>query len=156
MKVEITKLPPLRVAFIRHTGPYSECAKVWEKLMAWAGHEGLVGPDAKFFGLSHDDPEVTPPEKLRYDACVTVNDSFEPAGDIGVQTIPGGEFAMTTHVGPYDGFVTTYAWLFGRGIPSLGREPALAPCLEFYLNNPESTDPEDLITDIYVRLKPQP
>jgi len=141
MKVGMKELPTMRVAFMRHTGPYRGCGKVWEELMAWAGHEGLLGPDTKFLGLSHDDPDVTPPGKLRYDACVTVDGAFEPVGEVGIQAIPGGEFAVTTHIGPHSGLGATYARLFGQGIPSLGREPASAPCIEFYLNDPESTQP---------------
>jgi AraC family transcriptional regulator len=33
-----------------------------------------------------------------------------------------------------------------------GREPGSAPAFEIYLNDPESTEPKELITDIYVPL----
>ena len=34
-----------------------------------------------------------------------------------------------------------------------GRELRPLPCLEFYLNSPENTGPEDLVTDIYLPLE---
>jgi AraC family transcriptional regulator len=90
--------------------------------------------------------------KIRYDACVTVDETFQPSGDIGVQVIPGGEYAVTTHFGPYDKLGETYTELLGQWLPRSGRELRSTPCFEVYLNDPQSTEPEDLITDIYAPL----
>ena len=87
-------------------------------------------------------------------AAAVVGPDFEPVGDIGVQQIDGGEFAATTHFGPYNELGKTYVELLGRWLPGSGREAASRPCLEFYLNDPEGTDPEDLVTDIFVPLQP--
>lgn len=155
MEVKIMNLDAMRVAFVRHVGPYNECGSAWEKLCAHLGQQGLLGGDLKFIGLCHDDPEVTPADKIRYDACVTVDESYQPEGEIGVQSIAGGEYAMVTHFGPYDKFNETYAQLCGQWMPRSGREMRSAPCLEIYLNDPESTEPEDLLTDIYAPLVPR-
>lgn len=154
MEVRIERLRPLRVAFVRHVGPYREVGQAWEKLCAKLGKEGLLGSDSRFVGVCYDDPEVTPPEKIRYDACITVGEDFTPEGEVGVQTLPGGEFAVVTHTGPYDRLGQTYAALFGQWLPRSGRELRSHPSLEFYLNDPDGTDPEDLLTDIYAPLEP--
>ena len=65
-------------------------------------------------GVCYDDPEVTPSGKIRYDACVTVNERFTPEGGIGVQILPGGPCAVTTHAGPYNALGKTYSKLFGE------------------------------------------
>ena len=155
MNVEIKKLDPIRVAFVRHVGPYNQCGQAWEKLCTQLGKKGLLGPDTKYIGLSHDDPEVTPADKIRYDACATVNNNFEPEGEIGVQMIEGGDYAKATHSGSYDKLNETYAIMLGQWLPQSGRECRSAPSLEFYLNDPGSTDPEDLVTDIYAPLEPK-
>ena len=105
-------------------------------------------------GVSYDDPEITPAEKIRYDACVSVDEGFEPEGRIGVQVLEGGEYAVAMHVGPYEKLADTYAALCGRCVPLLGREIRSAPALEFYLNDPESTEPEELLTEVHVPLYP--
>jgi AraC family transcriptional regulator len=64
MEVKITTLPKMRVAYVRHTGPYEECGSAWEKLMTWAGPAGVLGPDTQMAGMGYDDPETTPPEEL--------------------------------------------------------------------------------------------
>ncbi len=154
MKAEIVNFEPVRVAFVKHVGPYHECGKAWEKLCLWAGPQGLLGPGCKFLGLSYDDPEVTPAEKIRYDACISIDDKeVNPDGEIGVQTVSGGTYAMTTHFGPYEKLSETYAKLCGQWVPSQGYEIAGQFSVEIYQNSPEDTEPEDLITDVYVPLE---
>ncbi len=152
MTVEIKHLSPMRVAFVRHQGPYSEVSSAWEKLMPAMGKEGYLGADSRCIGICHDDPEVTPADKVRYDACVTVDEDFEPRGEIGVQTIAGGEYARTTHQGPYENLGRTYAALLGDWLPRSGRELRHVPCFEVYLNDPQGTEPRELLVDIYAPL----
>ena len=70
-----------------------------------------------------------------------------------MQVIPGGEYAVATHRGPYEGLGDTYAFLMGEWLPAHDHEPAQAPCFEVYWNNPQQTRPADLLTEIYVPLR---
>jgi len=153
MDVRIISLKPMRVAFLRHVGPYSEVGATWDKLLTYLGKEGFLGGDAMFIGICHDDPEVTPASKIRYDACVTVDPCFKPVGDIGVQSVAGGPYAVTTHFGPYHQLGVTYTRLLGEWLPRSGRVLRDAPCFDVYLNDPQGTAPEDLITDVYAPLR---
>ena len=153
MDVRIEKIEPIRVACVRHTGPYEECAGAWNKLCGWAGSRGLFGPQTRMIGISYDDPEVTPPEKIRYDACVTVDDGVQPEGEVAGRVIAGGEYAVTTHRGPYKKLIETYSKLYGEWAPRSGRVVSSGPCFEIYRNNPDQTPAEELLTDIYVPLE---
>ncbi|MBN2562089.1 MAG: AraC family transcriptional regulator [Phycisphaerae bacterium] len=153
MEVRIKNIEPMRVAFMRHVGPYDQVGETWNKLCAWAGPRGLLGPQTTPLGLCHDDPDVTPADKIRYDACLPVDASFKPEGDVGVQEIDGGEYAVATHHGPYERLSETYAQLCGQWLPSSGRELRSSPPLEVYRNSPHNTAPEDLITEIHLPLK---
>jgi AraC family transcriptional regulator len=152
MNIQIKTIHPRRVAFMRHVGSYNQVGQTWEKLLVALGKDGHVGPGAEFIGIGHDDPEVTPPDKVRYDACVTVGSGFRPVGDIGVQDVPGGEYAVLTHEGPYEKLNESYHRLLGQWLPRSGRELAAAPCFEVYVNSPENSAPEDLLTDIHAPL----
>jgi AraC family transcriptional regulator len=154
MNVTIKSLRPMRVAFMRHVGPYHAVGLVWEKFTMLLGKEGWLGGGTQFIGICHDDPAVTPPKQIRYDACVSVDEKFRPAGEIGVQTIPGGDHAVLTHFGPYEKLSASYSKLLGQWLPRSGRDLRLTPCFEVYLNSPENTEPEDLITDIHAPLEP--
>ncbi len=154
MEASIVQLPARRVAFVRHVGPYADCGAAWEKLCAWAGPRGLLGPQTQFIGVCHDDPETTPPDKVRYDACITAPDAAAPEGEVGVQELAGGDFARTVHQGPYENLSATYNALCGQWIPAQGREMRHAPSLEVYLNTPDRTPPQDLRTEVLVPLEP--
>jgi len=153
MTVTVKRLKPMRVAFMRHIGPYNEVRETWDRLTMFLGKEGLVGGDAQFIGICHDDPAVTPPDKIRYDACLTVDERFRPQDEIGVQAIAGGDYAVMTHFGPYEKLSASYAKLLGEWLPRSGCNLRSTPCFEIYLNSPESTEPEDLITDIHAPLE---
>lgn len=153
MKVRIENVEAMRVAFIRKTGPYNECGDAWDRLCAWADSKGLFRADTKFLGVSHDAPQVTPPDKIRYDACFTVDRDVNGEGEIGIQTVGGGRYAVTTHKGPYDGLEATYAELMGQWLPHSGERFGSNLCFELYLNDPQSTPPEELLTDIYISIE---
>lgn len=155
MEVRIEQMKPVRVAFVRHVGPYAQVGETWSRLMAWAGRAGLFFKGMPVcLGLCHDDPEVTPPDKLRYDACLVVDQSVQPEGEVGVQEIEGGDYAVSRHLGPYDRLGDTYARLCGEWLPASRRELRSAPPFEIYRNSPLNTTPENLITDIYLPLEP--
>ena len=109
-----------------------------------------------FVGVCHDDPEITPPDKIRYDACLTVSRPVAAEGEVGVQGIGGAGYAITTHCGPYDKLNETYAKILGQWAPANGHGLLPGPSLEFYRNDPNKTPPADLRTDVYVPLKSCP
>ncbi len=152
MNVTIKQLEKTLVAYVAHQGPYQECGQAWDILCTALAPEGLLGGDAKMIGVSYDDPDITAPEKIRYDACVSVSESFV-TDDIAFKTLAGGKYAVTTHIGPYEKLNETYQKFFGQWLSQSSYESADKPCLEIYLNDPESTEPEDLITDIYLPLE---
>ena len=151
--VRIETVEPMRVAFMRHVGSYDQVGPLWERFFTFAMRCGLLGPGFQMLGVPHDDPGVTPPDKLRYDACITVNASFQAQGEVGVQEIRGGLYALTTHIGPYLGLSEVYDALIGRWLPASGHEPGEGAAFEIYRNSPKDTAPANLITDIYMPLR---
>ncbi|MCM0756110.1 AraC family transcriptional regulator [Desulfovibrio aminophilus] len=152
MDVRIETLPERRVAGVRHTGPYKDCEPAWNTLCAWAGPRGLLTPATLFIGICYDDPQATAPEAIRYDAAIPVGPEVQSEGAITVQTIPGGDYAVAIHRGPYENLEKTYAALMGRWLPQSGRMLREAPGFEIYRSDPKTTAPEDLITEIYMPL----
>lgn len=155
LDVRIVRKEPLRVAAVRHVGPYAECQAAWERLCAWAGPKGLFGRQPLFLGIGYDDPRTVAPDKLRYDACITVPPEVKAEGEVRVFEIPGGEYAVAVHEGPYSGLEAAYDYLFGRWLAESGREPAAHMGYEVYLNDPASTPPEELRTELNLPLAPK-
>jgi AraC family transcriptional regulator len=152
MDIAIRTLDPMRVAFIRHIGPYQECAPAWAALVAWASPRGLLTATATCLGVGHDDPAVTAPERIRYDACIVIPDGTSVDGGVGIQVLPGGEHAVTVHRGPYDLLPQVYLEVIGRWLPQHGRRVGRGSPYEIYRNDVRSTPAQDLITEIRVPL----
>ena len=152
LEVSVREISSLRVAFVRHVGPFDGVGEAWQKLMMWAGRAGLLGSGVRMLGIVQDDPEITAPVKLRYDAALVVKDSVAAAGEIGIQDVAPGEYAVALHVGPYNTLGQTYARMCGEWLPESGRELASAAAVEFYLNSPMTARPGDLRTEICLPL----
>lgn len=101
-KVRIQRLAPITVAFIRHLGAYAEAdASAFDTLIAWAIATKRYDRENLLLGIGHDDPAITPTDKVRFDACLQVEEPFAPTGVIGCQQLPAGDYAAITYVGPY-------------------------------------------------------
>jgi AraC family transcriptional regulator len=155
MKPEIKILPVQKVLFVRKNGPYDKAAaEAWGALMKFAYSRRLMSKDTKGIGISHDSPEITPEEKIRYDACITFEGDIKQEGEAGIQTIAGGKYAVFLHKGPYTGFSRTYGYIMAEWYPESGEKFRDLPCFELYLNrDPRRTKPQNLRTEIYVPIK---
>ena len=86
-------------------------------------------------GVYHDNPDITPIEQLRAEACMTVPEGTKTRGDISTMTIPGGTFAVA-HV-EIDQTQYAEAWdrLICDWLPQSGYQPDDRMCFEMYLND---------------------
>ena len=100
--VRITRLNPIQVAFIRQFGDYvSADFTHFDTLIEWAIKHGYYNGDNLLIGIGHDDPQITPTDKLRYDSCLSIDGDFQPTANIGCQKLPSGLYATLSYVGPY-------------------------------------------------------
>jgi AraC family transcriptional regulator len=154
LQPKIKNIESMKVIYAQATGPYSQsAAKAWETVCSFAAKNKLFGFKTTFIGISHDSPDVTDAEKLRYDACITVKKDVSPQGEIGVKTIDGGKYAIFRHKGSYEKFNDSYNYIYGTWMPENNIEPDDKPCFELYINSPDKTKPEKLLTDIYIPIK---
>ena len=157
-EVRLVHRPATPAVCLRHVGPYGDIGPAFGRLFQWAGQQGLLAGPFETVGMPHDDPDVTPPEKIRCDAAILLRtqppDATLSAGEIRCTTLPERDYAVVRHIGPYERLSDAYAWLCGVWLSRSGREAASAPPLEFYRNHPPQTPPEQLITDIHLPLEP--
>lgn len=155
LEVRIVTAAPLLVAFMRHVGPYGSCGPTWERLYTWAGERGLLTDATLCLGVGHDHPEITPMEKVRYDACITVEGAVRPEGDVGIQKVGGGVYAVTLHRGHFRTLGDVYERLCAEWVPDNGQLLRSAPSFEIYRSNPKTTPFDEFLTEIYIPLDPE-
>ncbi len=152
--VRIAHRAATEALFLRHVGAYSSIGPVFGRLFEWAGRQGLLRGPVEAVGIPYDDPDVTPPERIRCDAALILQKSVQVSGEVKLMSLPERDFAVLRHTGPYERLSDAYAWLCGVWLPRSGREAAAAPPLEFYRNYPPQTPLDQLITDVHLPLEP--
>ena len=153
--VAVQKLKPIPVAFIRHLGTYLEVdAQEYNRLIDWADSQGLYTGDNLLLGVGHDDPSITPIEKVRFDVCLSVPEPFQPKDTIGFQTLPGGHFATLTYIGPWGtGLEQAYGVLFQQLLQKENIEIIGLPAIEIYRTTQINPNYALNETDIYIPVR---
>ena len=146
MNIEVTTLEPQRVAYMRHVGPYEGAYRVKMDFMTRLKKDGLPRKDSLFIGVPMDNPKTTPPEKLRCDVCVTVDEKYVPTKPVRVRTIAGGDYVVARNC-PIRAIAKGYQKLFYSWLPKSGRKVRKAPSLLVAVNGPFG------FRDIYVPLE---
>jgi len=132
--VELRTLPATRVAYMRHVGPYGSpgIGAMWRRFESWCAAQGLTSPRRRMFGIAQDNPNITPADRTRYDACIEIDDSFQPSGEVSVQSIRGGRYACTAFFGPAGDIQSAWVKFLGKTMPDAGHQHDVAPALEIY------------------------
>ena len=103
MEIKIVKRQPTKVAFVRHVGPLRTLRPGLGKTVRLGGAQGAArAARPATSGCATTTRRSHPPDKIRYDACLTIDRPLEPEGEVGLQEISGGDYAFTLHKGPYD------------------------------------------------------
>jgi AraC family transcriptional regulator len=153
MNVEIKEMQELRVATRRHVGPYNRISEAFVRLGEIAGPAGLLNQRPTMLAIYHDDPETTPASELRSDAAVVVSDEAKLPGELGEQRVPGGRYACTTHIGPYEQLGDVWGRFMGEWLPRSGeRLNSDGVTYEIYRNTPAEVPKEKLETELYIPL----
>lgn len=152
-EVIIAPLPALHLAAVAHVGPYEQLGGAFDRLLAWAGRRALVGPETRFFGISWDNPDVVPPEKLRSHAAMTVPAGTALDDGVGALTLQAGRHASIVHEGSYTGLGSAYRWLIRAWLPASGEDRADRPCFEEYLNDCRALPEAEWLTRISLPLR---
>src|SRR5262249_37553875 len=102
MKVTVANQPQIRIVSIRHNGPYHLIGQTFGKLQPSAQQAGLDQADHPLVAVFHDDPQTTPPAKMRADAGITIGASDSVPPGLTEIVLPSGQYATNRHVGPYE------------------------------------------------------
>ncbi len=153
MNAEVREMPEYHVAYVRKMGPYGRetCEQAFGELAQWAEPKGYSN-SGTILGLYWDNPEVTPPERCRVDACVSVPLDAVAESQVAFQKISGGPYGVCHFEIQGDDFQQAwedaFAWLVNSG-----HECDEKPCYELYHNNASDHPEGKWIIDICIPLK---
>lgn len=150
--VEVRELPPLDLIAVDHEGDYLQIGQAFDLLFGRLAAANLARPGMRIVALYYDDPAAVPKPQLRSLAGAAGCAPGEIKPPLRRLQTHGGRYSVLRYRGPYASMHAAYRWLFGHWLPRSGFEPADAPVIEDYLNNPRDTSPADLLTLICLPL----
>jgi AraC family transcriptional regulator len=148
MDVTITQQPELRIAGIRHIGPYMNIGREFGRLGGML--KGAPPKGAQMIAVYYDDPATTAADQLRADAAVTLPGSTSAPMGLIERRVPAGKYAKAIHNGSYQGLPA--AWGAVREWAKKNGHSPAHPGYEIYLNTPMDTSENDLRTEIFMKL----
>jgi AraC family transcriptional regulator len=150
----IVRVPPRRIAYVRHVGPYDETGPAFAKVLSWAGRRGLL-PAATLLGVYWDDQTITPRNRTRCEVGLFVDDHAVGDGEVEVRQLVGGDHAVVRVQGSAEHRRSSYDLLYGQWLPACGRQPARVPPFEQYGAHGGDWNRLDVVTDVCVPLLPR-
>jgi AraC family transcriptional regulator len=152
-ETQIQNVSPITALTTPHSGSYMRIGDAFRRLHDWFSAHGALPANTRLIAIYYDDPTTVSEENLRSRAGVVLPEGVSIQSPFDRTEIPGGDYAVLRHVGPYSGLANAYQWLYQQWLPQSGREAADTPPFEQYLNTPADTPPADLLTNIFVPLR---
>lgn len=150
--VDIRDIAPMTVLSLDHHGDYMTIGHTFHRLYALLQLRGHP-TDARSFGIYHDDPDAVPTQDLYAQVAIETDRTHSDAPLVR-HSLFGGRYAVMRHQGSYAELEDAYRWFYRDWLLQSPYEIADAPPIEEYLNDVQTTAPENLLTDIYIPIQP--
>ncbi len=138
-EVRLRSLPAQRLAYIRVYDSYSQFSPVVEayhRLIAWYCQRCGHLEKTTLYGMSQDDPDVTPLRLCRFDWCVSAPKDWQAEGEVSVQDFPACRVATIRCLGDLKQEDKAIQYLFRYWLPRSRYQPANLPAMEIYRRQP--------------------
>ena len=155
--ITIKKLPQRKVAYIRVTDSYKEgvVIEAFEQLIDWAKAQNLYS-EGQFFGMSIDDPMVTPQDKYRYEACMLLPADSDFSGHESIQTASLAQcsYATTSVSGDISLVATAMSYMYNDWLINSSYEPEHQHGLEYFKDRENICNWNSFDLELFIPVKP--
>ena len=138
-EVCLRSLPAQRLAYIRVYDSYSNFSQIvaaYHRLIEWYGRRGGRLEQTTLYGMSQDDPDVTPLRLCRFDWCLAVPADWPAEGEVNMLNFPACRVATIHCQGDLDQEDKAVQYLFRYWLPRSPYQPANLPGMEIYRRQP--------------------
>jgi AraC family transcriptional regulator len=139
--VRLIDIPERQIAYVRVTNAFQmeRVLTALRTLIEWAKSQDIFS-DGILFGMSIDDPHVTPKHLYRYEVCLATSSPFERTEGISKLKMPALRYAATRISGDIRTVTTATDYLFRDWLINSDYEPEHAPGLEVFLDKDKAID----------------
>ena len=139
--VRLVDIPERQVAYIRVTKAFEMdiVLAALKTLIEWAKSQDIFSQGI-LFGMTVDDPHVTPKHLYRYEVCLASSLPFECMKGMSKLKMPAMRYAVVTVSGDLDMVATAWDYLYRDWLIRSAYEPEHAPALEVFLDKESALD----------------
>ena len=139
--VRFVDLPERHVAYIRVIRAFEmdRVLAACKTMVAWAKSQAVFSRGV-LFGMTVDDPDVTPKHLYRYEVCLALDSPFECGEGMSKLKMPAMRYAVTRVSGDIRWVATAWDYLIRSWLINSAYEPEHAPALEVFLDKEKATD----------------
>lgn len=155
--VEVKRLPDFYVAYTQVIENYATgIPKAWNRLFQFLQPRDLIAGDVTLLGIPYNNPGITPREKCRYRACITVpREVILSRGDVKTTHLKEALYAIYHFKGTREDVWEAYAFFYGEWLIQSGYMPDEKPLIELYpLSLMSDCSQNDLMYDIAIPIVP--
>jgi AraC family transcriptional regulator len=139
--VRLIDIPEREVAYIRVTNAFEmdRVLAALKTVIEWAKSQHIFS-QGTLFGMSVDDPHVTPKHLYRYEVCLASSIPFECMDGMSKLKMPAMRYAVIKVSGDLDKVATAWDYLYRDWLIRSPYEPEHAPALEVFLDKESAMD----------------
>jgi len=139
--VRLIDFPERQVAYIRVTSAFEgdRVLAALKTMVEWAKSRDIFSQGI-LFGMTVDDPHVTPKHLYRYEVCFASSLPFECMEGMSKLKMPAMRYAVTKVSGDLRKVATAWDYIYRNWLIHSAYEPEHAPALEIFLEKENALD----------------
>lgn len=139
--VRLVDVPERQVAYIRVTNAFEgdRVLAALKRLIGWAKSQGIFSKGV-LFGMTVDDPHVTPKHLYRYEVCFAPSAPFKCMEGMSRLKMPAMRYAVTKVSGNLRMAATAWDYIYRNWLIQSAYEPEHGPALEVFLDKENALD----------------
>ena len=139
--VRLIDMPERQIAYLRVTNAFEldRVLAALETIIEWAKSQDIFS-QGTLFGMTVDDPHVTPKHLYRYEVCLASSLPFECMEGMSKLKMPAMRYAVVKVSGDLHQVATAWDYLYRSWLINSAYEPEHAPALEIFLDKESATD----------------
>jgi AraC family transcriptional regulator len=139
--VRLLDIPERQVAYIRVTNAFDldRLLAAVKTMVEWAKSQNIFSQGV-LFGMTVDDPHVTPKHLYRYEVCLASSFPFKCREGMSKLKMPAMRYAVIKVSGDIHKVATAWDYLYRDWLINSAYEPEHAPALEVFLDKDSATD----------------
>jgi len=139
--VRLIDVPERQVAYIRVTNAFEQdrVLAALKTMIEWAKSQDIFSQGI-LFGMTVDDPHVTPMHLYRYEVCLASAFPFKCMKGMAKLKMPAMRYAVTRVSGDMRKVATAWDYIYRNWLIHSAYEPEHAPALEVFLEKDSAMD----------------